>query len=275
MNEVRKVRPIFVVFFVFALALLAVLGVDIWLIGQSEAAGDPQTRSGSSYIAEGLTEDKSALLTELHELDYEWATQSSSEIRARTEELAATEADRLSLAQQQAEQQKKFYQEMAELRRQQEELQAEFDSRAEAHIQAIGGVDATKGNEIQLDEGYLSNETTVPEVSSTPTPEATPDSVELETSYFGQFHAQFVCTCAECFIPSEWPDVQSGSSYILADPEFIPDGTMVTLDQGSSATFEVRDAAGTVTGREVIVFNANHSEANGHMQLYPKISRAE
>ena len=271
MNEVRKVRPIFVVFFVFALALLTVFGVDIWLFSQSETAGEPLTRSGSSYIAESLTEDKSALLAELHKLDSDWAARSNSGIREMVDTLAATEADRLSLAQQQAEQQKKFYEEMAELRRQQAELQAELDSRAEEHIQAIGGSDITKGNEIQIDEGYLNR----PEVSATPVPEATPDSSVLETSYFGQFHARFVCTCAECFNSSEWPDVEPGSTYILADSEYIPAGTMVTLDQGSNGTFEVRDAAGVVTGREVIVFNANHSEANGHMQLYPKISRAE
>lgn len=280
-TKTAKLNPWLIAIVLVQLIVLVEVAGIIYLYKDSEKIADPQLLGGSTYATQYYSEDNSALLSELHALDSAWIERSNSGLADMVRINSETEEGRRQLAQLKAEQQLKFLQQMAELAAQQQALQDKLDSKAEAEIGAMGGVDATKDNMVSLnpDDGDSTGKPiTSPGVSDSsgaePVDSSATESLEDE-SYFGQFKARYVCTCANCFKSGEWEGVSSGDCYIWADPEYIPSGITVTLDQGTSGSYTVHDTEGEVEGRSVVVFNPNHSEANGSMYLYPKITKKE
>lgn len=282
MKVKTKMRSRWLVLIVLAqLIVITEAAAVIYLYKDSGKTMDPQLLGGSDYATRSYSEETSTILAELHRIDSEWIEHSNGHFVETVQLNSETEEGRRQLAQLKAEQQLEFLQQMAELAAQQQALQDKLDSKAEAEIEAMGGIDATKDDVVMLPtEGSDSsaNPDVSPENNSSssaaPAGSAATESLEDET-YFGQFKARYVCTCANCFKSGEWEGVSSGDCYIWADPEYIPSGITVTLDQGTSGSYTVHDAEGEVEGRSVVVFNPNHSEANGSMYLYPKITKKE
>lgn len=241
----------------------------------------------------------SGLVDSVRKLDTASIKESTNGVIEFVAKQQADEETRLVEAQERAEQQQEFYEQLAELRRQQAQLQEQLDEKALKDIESMGGIDATSGNisvrdsELvkntpavtdDIEEAPVRSGTTSDGISDDATSgqdtgehedvstEVNTEEVTAEPVYYGQFRANIVCTCAACFDPEKWKVADSGDVFILADTEFIEPGTRVVLDQGISAVFEVRDANGLVTGRNVIVFDNNHSEVGGGMQLYPRIT---
>ena len=258
MQEGKKARLSAIVFFIVSLAFVLLMAIDVWIFAESKSIEAPRVEPGlrNEQVVAG------SIVNDLSDIDNEWVIKTNLQIQNDINALTMAETDRLYAEQQAILNQQKEYNDILTLQQQQQALQAELDRRAEEHIKEIGGVEATKGNEIQLDEGYSSS---FPELS-TPTP-----IPSLNQSISEQYSAKFVCTCAECFVQSEWADVEPGSSFIYADSVFIQPGVNVVLSQGSTDIFEVKDADGRVTGRDLLVFNVSHVEG----QIYLTVSEVE
>lgn len=271
----KKVRVTVVISVVLSVVILCIWAACIKMSVVARELSPPSGGHGPSYILSGYSEQASHLLQALHTSDIQWLETTSLELESHILSLSQEEAGRRELALAKANARASFLQSQAALMQQQLELQQQLDERAQQDIAALGGTDATTDDVVF---GTPRPSRPVETVLPTETPVLPVESqkpVVIDDSYFGQFKATFVCTCASCFKPSEWEGVSAGEHYILADPEYLPSGVTVTLDNGSRAEFEVRDSEGLVTGRELLVFNANHDEANGSMVLYPKVYKKD
>lgn len=267
----KKVRVTVVVSVALSVVILCVWAACIKMSITASAMSSPSGGYGPSYILSGYSEQDSYLLQALHASDIQWLEHTSLELENHILSLSQEEAGRRELAIAKANARANFLQSQATLVQQQLELQQQLDERAQQDIAALGGIEATTDDVVFGTPRPLRP---VEAIAPSETPELPVESqgpVVVDDYYFGQFKATFVCTCVSCLKSSEGGEVTVGAQYILADPEYLTPGLIVTLDNGSLEEFEVRDSDGLVTGRELLVFNANHDEANGSMLLYPKV----
>lgn len=273
--RIKKVRVTVVISVVLSVAILCIWAVCIKMSATARESPLPSGGYGPSYILSGYNEQASDLLQSLHTSDIQWLEATSLELESHILSLSQAEAGRRELALAKANARVNFLQSQLALMQQQQELQQQLDERAQQDIAALGGIEATT-DDVVFGTPRPLRPVEVSAPSETPAlPIETQQPVVVDDSYFGQFKATFICTCASCFKPSEWDGVTAGEHYILADPEYLPSGVTVLLDNGSQEEFEVKDSNGLLTGRELLVFNANHDEANGSMILYPKVYKKD
>lgn len=253
LRDIKRVRPVTIVFI-----LLVIVATFLWsaciILYFMAPSSEPVAGVGSVEQPVGQT----PLLTKLHSYDRQWSVSSSLEVQQALDIIAETEKIQQDAKAQATLENELNQSKLDSLIEQQQALQNRLDKEAEEKIAALGGVDATTDDEVYIEDATQVN-----------------DPVASIPGYIGKFHAQFVCTCASCFKPEEWPDFSAGDRCILADIAVIPAGITVTLDQGSAGEFTVIDANGLVSGNKIIVLNPNHSESNGSMQLYPNLFKKE
>lgn len=248
----KKIRLTAAFAAVVLIPIVCALALVSWdVLHQATDLLPAQKTGDSSYLVTNEINENIPVCTVLRPMDIAFVVQSNESIQAMTQFYMESEESRRELAACQAKERLEFLQERAALMTQQIELQEQLDTKAQADIAAMGGVDATSEDVV-----------VAPDIKDEP----------QSSLYLGQFQANVVCTCASCLNNSEWPEVSVGDRYILADPEYIKPGIEVTMDQGLSGSYSVVDAKGKVLGRSIVVFDNNHNEAGGGQHLYPKIT---
>ena len=257
--------------------LLIAVMLSTVLVGEGaiiyRAHSDTPTR-GFNYISFGTNSvlnnydlATSVVLNNLYPKDMSWYDTTYADVNDYIERRTASEESRRQLSEQRAKEREEFLKKQEAAAKELKELE-EMLKRQEQE-QAVQSI-------------VISPEVPTPEPIPEPTPTpsvAQPNqstATAEDTDYYGQFNATFICTCASCFRQDEWPTVSPNENFIWAPADYIPSGTVVTLDAGSTGKYAVRDGAGFVNGRNIIVFNSNHSEFGdgvSRLILYPKVTK--
>lgn len=110
--------------------------------------------------------------------------------------------------------------------------------------------------------------TTFNPASSTP---SSPASDGGSNTYCGEFACTFVCTCANCFNPTAWPEGRLASTFMLVPTPYITPGIMCRVEGGLGGWYDTEDGDKVLTGRNIIVFHADHSVGAGETSAYVKV----
>lgn len=108
--------------------------------------------------------------------------------------------------------------------------------------------------------------------SSEPT---TPASDGGSNTYCGEFACTFVCTCSNCFNPAAWPEGRLASTYMLVPTPYITPGTLCRVEGGLGGWYDTEDGDKVLTGRNIIVFHADHNLGAGESTAYVKVYTGE
>lgn len=213
-----------------------------------------------------LSDSESTLLnSEVEKLSEAYNTKLSEDSQAVLDYLTKVSEDAAKQREQalrKAEQQKAFFDKQTMLQQ----------ALLEMNQQAMQGITSEGGDILYVDGVVVAPneyyEQTMPNTEVTVTPEPTP---VIDPKERGQFKARFVCTCSECFNPSQWPESTLAASTILADTKYLDAGSVVKIVELGEDTYSVLDGRSHVSGREVIVFHAKHNTSLDSKQMYIKI----
>lgn len=247
--------------------LLLVLSVEVAVLANKasiRAESSPASVTASSaMVVDEFRKEYSEIVAKLDRVAGDRIDSETSGINQALAELQAQIDWEQEMEELRAQAQQALEQEYAEMLEAQRKLQEQLDQKALADIEASGGHSATSSDVVYFGSDNLTTPVIESTAPTTPTPNDDP--------YRGQFIAEVICTCDKCFaeVGSEF------SQTILANPEYLMPGQKVTLENGLSGVFVVRDGGPRTSGRAIYIYTTNHTEASAATLIYPKIYESE